>query len=75
MAKDRAFAPHCDQSVLHAPGTCEACDHYPDWQAYRQVALINFSNEDDPTKAPCPSTAFRPAEVRDRWPGNVPHGM
>jgi hypothetical protein len=70
MNKNRAFAPHCDQSILHAPGTCEYCDDYPDWQEYRQVARINFSNENDPDKAPCPSLAFRTAEVRDRWGGN-----
>jgi hypothetical protein len=69
--RDRAFAPHCDQSILHAPGECEFCDKYPDWQELREIQRISFTNEpisDD--KAPCPSTWFRSAEVRDRWPGN-----
>lgn len=70
MTRPRAYAPHCDQSILHAPGACEYCDHYPDYQEARAVARINFSNENDPDKAPCPSTFFRPAEVRDRWPLN-----
>lgn len=69
--RKRAFAPHCDQSILHAPGTCQYCDHYPDWQQYRETALINFSNTNDPHKAPCPSVHFRQAETRDRWGGNV----
>lgn len=66
-----AYAPHCDQSILHAPGACEYCDHYPEWQEMRERQRINFTNENDPDKAPCPSTYFRSAEVRDRWPGNV----
>lgn len=67
----RAFAPHCDQSILHAPGKCQYCDEYPDWQEMREVQRINFTGENDADKAPCPSEAFRPAEVRDRWGGNV----
>lgn len=67
----RAFAPHCDQSILHAPGACRFCDEYPDWQAYRTVARIAFTGQDDEGLAPCPSTTFRSAEVRDRWGGNV----
>lgn len=74
MEGERAFAPHCDSSILHAPGACEYCDHYPDWQQMRVTQCINFSGEHDPEKAPCPSTAFRPEEIRDRWPGNRPAG-
>lgn len=62
--------PHCDQSILHAPGECRYCDMHPDWQEYREAARINFSGQHDVDKAPCPSEHFRPAEVRDRWPGN-----
>lgn len=67
---DRAYAPHCDPSVLHAPGECEYCDHYEDWQNYRITARINFSGHSNPDLAPCPSVAFRPEEVIDRWGGN-----
>ena len=58
MEGERAFAPHCDSSILHAPGACEYCDHYPDWQQMRVTQCINFSGEHDPEKAPCPSTEF-----------------
>lgn len=66
----RAYAPHCDASVLHAPGVCVYCDHYPEWQEYRQTSRINFTGQSDPHYAPCPSEFFRTAEIRDRWPGN-----
>lgn len=69
----RAYAPHCDPSVLHAPNECEVCDHYPDWQQYREIARINFSGQDDPTKSACPSTHFRPPEIIDKWNGNRAH--
>jgi hypothetical protein len=63
---------HCDQSILHAPGECQYCDHYPQAQALRKWWRINFTGHQDPDKAPCPSTLFRPDEVRDLWGGNVP---
>lgn len=69
---ERRLIPHCDSSVLHAPGECQFCDKCPDWQEYREVARINFTGHSDPDFAPCPSEFFRPGEVRDRWPGNVP---
>lgn len=54
--------PHCDQSVLHAPGECRFCDECPDWQAYRQLAGIAFTGHEPkplydggPPEAPCPS--------------------
>ena len=28
--------PHCDSNILHSPGTCEFCDHYPDRQELRR---------------------------------------
>ncbi len=68
--KKRAYAPHCDASVLHAPGTCEFCDLYPEWQEYRQLARISFTGQKSDQLAPCPSTYFRSAETVDRWPGN-----
>jgi hypothetical protein len=74
-SEERCYAPHCDPSVLHAPGACEFCAEYPDWQHAREVQRINFTGEYDIDKAPCPSTYFRPVEVRDRWPGNRPEGF
>lgn len=72
---ERAYAPHCDPSILHAPGKCPYCDHYPDFQAYREVAQINFTGEPLPDgKCPCPSEWFRDALIRDMWPGNRPEG-
>jgi hypothetical protein len=69
--------PHCDALVLHRPGTCEYCDRHPDWQQMRSRQGIAFSNDSDEhvrwhNLIPCPSTVRRPAEARDRWPGNVP---
>lgn len=66
---------HCDQTVLHAPGECQFCDHYPQAQALRQWWRINFTGHHDPDKAPCPSTHFRSDETRDLWPGNRPEGF
>ncbi len=63
--------PHCDPSILHAPGACQYCDRHPDWQRLRDLWRINCTNENDPDKAPCPSAYFRNPAVRDRWYGNV----
>ncbi|KKN86884.1 hypothetical protein LCGC14_0264460 [marine sediment metagenome] len=62
--------PHCDPSVLHAPGKCKYCDNCPKGQEYRQLARINFSDEHDSNKAPCPSTYFRSEETVNLWGGN-----
>lgn len=67
----KSVAPHCDSSVLHRPGKCQHCDNYPGWQEYREIARINFSNEHDKDKAPCPSTYFRKEETINKWWGNV----
>ena len=75
--RERAYMPHCDSSILHAPGACEHCDTYPDWQEYREIARIAFTGTDEELGseklglAPCPSTWHRPPETRDRWYGNV----
>lgn len=78
VKRDRAYAPHCDSSILHAPGVCVYCDKYPDWQEYRRIARIAFTGEPDEGGAghiaPCPSTYLRSPEVRDRWGGNIPNG-
>lgn len=36
-------APHCNSEVLHAPGQCYYCDHYPDRQAARAASGGSFS--------------------------------
>ncbi len=64
--------PHCDSSVLHAPGVCQYCDGHSEWQQYRRAARINFTGENDKDKAPCPSTFFRSLETLEQWGGNVP---
>lgn len=61
---------HCDQLILHAPGECQYCDHYPDAQRLRDWWQINFTGEHDTRKLPCPSTLRRTDEVRDLWGGN-----
>lgn len=43
LERERAFAPHCDARILHAPGECWACDLYPDWQALRVKWGIAFT--------------------------------
>lgn len=57
--------PHCDETVLHAPGECEHCDHYPILQAVRGNNGIPFSGEGG-----SPDERRRPREVIDRWGGN-----
>lgn len=64
--------PHCDALVLHRKGECEYCDAHPEWQALREVWSINFTGENDPDKAPCPSARYRPAYQVHQWGGNRP---
>lgn len=64
--------PHCDSEVLHAPGECVYCDHYPHAQAERSVLGINFTGHVDPDKKSCPSTRHRSLETIEKWPGNRP---
>lgn len=66
--------PHCDELVLHKPGTCFYCDEYPDIQANRVAAHVRFTGEPGPASwRPCPSEAVRAAAVIHQWPGNRPH--
>jgi len=65
-------APHCDSTILHAPGECTYCDGHPDWQHLRVLWRVNFTGHHDVSKAPCPSTYSRPEEVRDAWDRNRP---
>lgn len=59
--------PHCDPRVLHAPGECVFCDHYPDEQRERLEGGISFTGH-----GPDPATAFRPLETINLWGGNRP---
>jgi hypothetical protein len=67
--------PHCDQSVLHAPGECKYCDEHPDWQALRVVWGIAFTGhppKNSGAKLPCPSDYVRGYGGAHEWPGNRP---
>jgi hypothetical protein len=69
----RAFAPHCDQRILHQPGDCWACDLYPDWQKLRELWGIDFSGHSTPGKLPCPADYHRPPgslSDHQKWPNN-----
>jgi hypothetical protein len=70
--KYKAPYPHCDSKVLHAPGECEYCDHYPEKQEERVAKKINFTGHNDPDKSQCPAEQARPLETINRWHGNVP---
>jgi hypothetical protein len=59
--------PHCDSNVLHAPGECDHCDHYPEAQDARMRGGINFTGH-----GLDPATAKRPLETINRWGGNIP---
>jgi len=70
-SEPRAFAPHCDARILHAPGECWACDLYPDWQELREkwgIAFTGHQPEDVgrygiPFKQlPCPADHNRPPD-------------
>lgn len=76
--------PHCDARVLHAPGECEFCDRYPEWQDLRKRWGIAFTGHEpltrdygtsQRTQLPCPADFNRPptGEGSDhrRWAGNV----
>ncbi len=69
----RAAMPHCDQSVLHAPGECGYCDDYSDWQELRKFWRIAFTGH-APTEheVPCPSDQRRGQGMAHAWPGNAP---
>lgn len=63
--------PHCDAAILHSPGRCEYCDRHPEWQQYRMMARIAFSDEQATDDiSPCPSTWTRLPGTRDQWFGN-----
>ncbi len=70
--EDSTRAPHCDPSILHAPGECEFCDLHPSRQVEREIQRINFTGQHDPERAPCPSEFFRSPTDRDAWGRNRP---
>lgn len=67
-------APHCDQRVLHAPGECESCDLFPNWQQARIVQGVAFTGR-EPVDGEVfdPASLFRTAEQINAWPGNRPY--
>jgi hypothetical protein len=71
-----AVLPHCDQSVLHAPGECRYCDERPEWQALRVIWGVSFTGHpvvaDTGVKVMCPSDAARGIGGAHVWPGNTP---
>lgn len=70
-ASDRAYMPHCDQRILHAPGECVHCDKFPEWQEARVHQMVNFTGHTDPHCSADPASA-RTLEHMNRWPGNRP---
>lgn len=70
--KRTAPYPHCDSRTLHAPGSCQYCDHYPDFQQARLADGVNFTGETIPGLKPCPSDAARGVGGSHVWPGNRP---
>lgn len=73
LEEGRAFAPHCDQRILHAPGECWSCDMYPDWHKLRELWGIDFTGHSTPGKLPCPADHHRPPgsmSDHQKWPNN-----
>lgn len=68
-----ATMPHCDSAVLHAPGDCEYCDAYPEWQRARRMWGIAFTGHaPQEGELHCPSEVRRSHGLIMRWPGNQP---
>jgi len=66
--------PHCDAYVLHSPNSCIYCDdHASDMQVWRKQNNINFTNENNSSKVPCPAVARRDPSVIHAWYGNYPN--
>lgn len=65
--------PHCDASVVHAPGECRYCDDRPDLQAIRDAWGIAYTGHAPADhQVPCPSDARRGQGQAHRWTGNAP---
>lgn len=64
--------PHCDPSVLHAPGECKYCDSCPVFQTLRMAWGIAFTGkEPKDNELPCPSDYKRGFNGANVWPGNI----
>ena len=63
--------PHCDPRVLHKPGECGICDHYPELQDARRKMMISFTGYSEEDFGPCPADFIR-KETHSLWPGNRP---
>lgn len=78
LDRERAFAPHCDQRILHAPGECGACDLYPDWQSLRLKWGIAFTGRAPLSdQLPCPADHARPPDSPSdhrQWGPNTAQG-
>jgi hypothetical protein len=62
---------HCDQRILHAPGECQYCDKYPEWQALRVAWGISFTGwEPEGKELPCPADYAR-GDAHKLWYGNI----
>ncbi len=73
MSEYDATFPHCDSSVLHAPGECAYCDRHPEWQWLRGAWGIAFTGHvPEGGTQPCPSDARRGTGAAHSWPGNQP---
>lgn len=69
----KAPFPHCDSLVLHAPGECQYCDHYPDEQKERIMNKVAFTgHEPKSDERQDPATIERPLETINKWHGNTP---
>lgn len=68
--------PHCDQRILHKPGTCAHCDGHPLWQQLRDAWGVAFTGEAPVgDQVPCPADHARPPDDESdhrRWVGNKP---
>lgn len=82
LERERAFAPHCDARILHAPGECWTCDLYPDWQALREKWAIAFTGQTPLSgvacnQLPCPADYNRPPDSKSdhrQWGPNTAQG-
>lgn len=65
--------PHCDDKVLHARGDCRYCSlaQYERLHALRaEMSIAHSGAMVETDQDPCPSEAYRPADIIERWPGN-----
>lgn len=68
LERERAYAPHCDPRILHAPGDCWACDLYPDWQALRVKWGIAFTGHQPEVVRQTADSQVIPVNVRRELP-------